>query len=52
MREDLTTAEIAERLAVSPVTVRRHISAVLRKLRVSDRKSALRVLAEHAKGAD
>jgi DNA-binding NarL/FixJ family response regulator len=46
MREDLTTAEIAERLFVSPVTVRSHIAAVLRKLRVSDRKAALKLLDE------
>jgi DNA-binding NarL/FixJ family response regulator len=46
MREDLTTAEIAERLFISPVTVRTHIAAVLRKLRVPDRKAALKLLEE------
>ena len=46
MREDLTTAEIAERLFVSPVTVRSHIAAVLKKLRVPDRKAALKLLDE------
>ena len=46
MREDLSTAEIAERLFVSPVTVRSHIAAVLRKLRVPDRKAALKLLEE------
>jgi len=44
MREGLTTAEIAERLFVSPVTVRRHVSAIVRKLGVSDRESALELL--------
>jgi DNA-binding NarL/FixJ family response regulator len=44
MREGLTTAEIAERLFVSPVTVRRHVSAIVRKLGVSDRESARELL--------
>src|SRR3954471_13637473 len=44
MREDLTTAEIAERLFISQVTVRSHIAAVLRKLRVPDRVAALKLL--------
>jgi DNA-binding NarL/FixJ family response regulator len=46
MREDLTTAEIAERLFISQVTVRTHIAAVLKKLRVPDRKAALKLLEE------
>jgi len=46
MRDGLTTAEIAERLYVSPVTVRRHVSAIVRKLEVPDRDSALEVLRE------
>ena len=46
MREDLTTAEIAERLFISQVTVRSHIAATLKKLRVPDRKAALRLLEE------
>jgi DNA-binding NarL/FixJ family response regulator len=41
MCEGLDTAEIAERLAVSPVTVRRHVSGVLRKLGVKDRDEAV-----------
>jgi two-component system, NarL family, nitrate/nitrite response regulator NarL len=52
MREGFSTAEIAGHLSVSPVTVRRHISEVLRKLRVSDRESALRVMTKHARGGD
>jgi DNA-binding NarL/FixJ family response regulator len=51
MRQGLSTAEIAQRLDVSPVTVRRHIGEVLRKLRVPNREAALRLLAEHAKSA-
>ena len=38
------TAEIAERLGIAPVTVRRHVSQIMRKLRVTDRKEALRLL--------
>lgn len=37
------TAQIATRLSVSPVTVRRHISEIVRKLRVSDRDAAVRL---------
>ncbi len=44
LNERRSTAEMAERLSVSPVTVRRHISEILRKLRVPDRASALRLL--------
>jgi RNA polymerase sigma factor (sigma-70 family) len=40
----LGTSEIAEELSISAVTVRRHISRTLKKLRVSDREAALRVL--------
>jgi DNA-binding NarL/FixJ family response regulator len=46
MRDGLSTAEIAERLFVSPVTVRSHIAAVVRKLRVPDRDAAVRLLDE------
>jgi DNA-binding NarL/FixJ family response regulator len=42
------TAAIAERLSISVVTVRRHISEILRKLGVPDRDSALHVLRESA----
>lgn len=40
----LETAEIGELLAISAVTVRRHVSEILRKLRAPDRESALRLL--------
>lgn len=39
-----STAQVAERLRVSQVTVRRHVSAVLRKLRVEDRRGAFALL--------
>ncbi|HLM07010.1 MAG TPA: response regulator transcription factor [Blastococcus sp.] len=38
-----TTQEIADRLFLAPVTVRTHISAILKKLRVPDRKAAIRL---------
>ena len=44
LREGLSTEEIAARLFVAPGTVRVHVSAVLRKLRVPDRASAIRAL--------
>jgi DNA-binding NarL/FixJ family response regulator len=44
MHSGLTTAEIAERLFVSPVTVRSHRASALRKLRVPSRKEALELL--------
>jgi DNA-binding NarL/FixJ family response regulator len=37
LRRHRSTAEIADRLAIAPVTVRRHISQLVRKLGVEDR---------------
>jgi DNA-binding NarL/FixJ family response regulator len=39
--DDLSTAEIAERLSLSPVTVRRHLSETMRKLGARDRGEAV-----------
>ena len=44
MSQGLTTFEIADRLFVEPVTVRTHVSAILKKLHVSSRKEALQLL--------
>jgi DNA-binding NarL/FixJ family response regulator len=44
LRRGLATGEIADRLDISPVTVRRHIGLLLRKLRVPDRAAALKLL--------
>jgi DNA-binding NarL/FixJ family response regulator len=46
LRDGLGTAEIAARLGLSPVTVRRHLSLVLEKLGVSDRAEARHLLEE------
>ena len=43
MREGLSTAEIAARLFVEPGTVRSHVTAILHKLHVTNRKSALQL---------
>ena len=51
MREGLGTAEIARRMRISTVTVRRHISSILAKLRVESREEALRLLAEHERSS-
>jgi DNA-binding NarL/FixJ family response regulator len=45
MSQGLTTFEIADRLFIEPVTVRTHVSAILKKLQVSSRKAALELLA-------
>jgi DNA-binding NarL/FixJ family response regulator len=41
LREGLATSEIADRLFVSPGTVRSHVRAVLKKLDVPDRRSLI-----------
>jgi DNA-binding NarL/FixJ family response regulator len=42
--ENLTTGEIARRLGIADVTVRRHVGAILGKLRVGTRKDAVALL--------
>ena len=44
LRSGLTTAEIGDMLSLSPVTVRRHISAGVAKLGVADRDAAIRAI--------
>ena len=47
-RQGLTTRETADRLFLSPVTVRRHVSAVVQKLQVPDREAAVRLYEQGA----
>jgi DNA-binding NarL/FixJ family response regulator len=44
MEQGLGTAEIADQLFIAKVTVRSHIAGILRKLQVSDRDAAVRLL--------
>jgi DNA-binding NarL/FixJ family response regulator len=44
MSEGLSTEEIAARLFISPVTVRTHVSSILRKLQVPTREAAVALL--------
>ena len=44
LRSGLSTGEIAGRLGLSPVTVRRHVSSMLKKLGAPDRQAAVRAL--------
>lgn len=46
LAQGLSTEDVANKLFVSPTTVRVHVSTVLRKLRVKDRESAFHVLRE------
>jgi DNA-binding NarL/FixJ family response regulator len=48
MRQGCTTEQMAARLFVSPVTIRTHISSILKKLHVSDREAAINLLAASA----
>jgi DNA-binding NarL/FixJ family response regulator len=42
LRQGLTTAQIADRLVVSPVTVRTHVRSIVIKLRAKDRAELVR----------
>ena len=43
MASGLSTEEIATKMFVAPVTVRTHIRAIIKKLRVPDREAAIRL---------
>jgi DNA-binding NarL/FixJ family response regulator len=45
LRSGLSTIEVADMLSLSPITVRRHISAGVAKLGVPDRDAAIRAIA-------
>jgi DNA-binding NarL/FixJ family response regulator len=50
LRRGNTTADIAQRLHIAPVTVRRHISELVHKLGVEDRRSLIAPAGEPALG--
>jgi DNA-binding NarL/FixJ family response regulator len=47
---DRTTAEIADRLALTASAVRAHIASIVRKLRVADRAAAASLFRKHTEG--
>ena len=49
LRDGLTTHDIATRLFISRVTVRTHVSSILRKLGVQDRQAAIRLVGPPAR---
>jgi two-component system, NarL family, nitrate/nitrite response regulator NarL len=49
LREQLSTAEIARRLGLSDVTVRRHVSSIMTKLRVPDRRAMARLFEQEGR---
>lgn len=49
MGEGHTTTEIGRRLDVSPTTVRRHVSDIISKLGVSDRREAIALFTEEGR---
>lgn len=48
LRLGLTTEQVANRLFVSPVTVRGYVATALKKLKVPDREAAFRLLDDEA----
>jgi DNA-binding NarL/FixJ family response regulator len=46
-----STNQVGNRLFISPVTVRRHVSTLVRKLRVADRDEAVRLFRERSAGS-
>jgi DNA-binding NarL/FixJ family response regulator len=46
LKDGLSTSEIARRLYISNVTVRSHVSAIIRKLNVDSRAAAVRLFGE------
>jgi DNA-binding NarL/FixJ family response regulator len=49
LRTELTTKQVAHRMGISPITVRRFISDILKKLRVPDRGAALRLTGDSSR---
>jgi predicted ArsR family transcriptional regulator len=51
LRAGKRTSSVARRLGIGEVTVRRHVSELVRKLRVRDRRAALELLDEVSRAA-
>jgi DNA-binding NarL/FixJ family response regulator len=51
LADGLRTAEIGDRLRISAVTVRRHVSSLVAKLGVADREAAARLVAERRRSS-
>jgi DNA-binding NarL/FixJ family response regulator len=49
LRDGQSTAEIAQRLGLSPVTVRRHVGLLLRKIGAADREDAIAKLRHYGR---
>jgi DNA-binding NarL/FixJ family response regulator len=49
LRTQLTTKQVAHRMGISPITVRRYVSDILKKLRVPDRSAALQLTGDAAR---
>jgi DNA-binding NarL/FixJ family response regulator len=49
LRTELTTKQVAHRMGISPITVRRFVSDILKKLRVPDRGAALRLTGDSSR---
>jgi two-component system, NarL family, nitrate/nitrite response regulator NarL len=50
LRSGFSTREVGEMLSLSPVTIRRHVSAGMTKLGVSDRESAIEAIGRRRAG--
>ena len=48
LADDLSTAQLAQRIGISEVTVRRHVSSAVAKLGLPDRAAAVRLLRSNA----
>lgn len=46
LAEDASTRDVARRLSISEVTVRRHVGAIVAKLEVADRDAAIKLVKE------
>jgi two-component system nitrate/nitrite response regulator NarL len=49
LRDELSTTEIADRLFISTITVRRHIGSILKKLEVPTREAAVRAIVRRSR---